>query len=323
MNSVIEYSVGINPNRLVIRPSWLHKSKYRSQSQINNQVNLSHNQNTGKLSNKSKHKLINGIHWMVLSSYTTWILDKSTGKSKPFKIAFFTLTIPFMPNQPSISDTNSKLLIPLLKSLRKYYGLNTYVWKAELQKNKMPHYHITCNVYIPYKSLLKIWNRLLEKAGYLDAFRQREGNKVPNSVDCKSVKHVNNLAAYLAKYLSKDVKDVESSNTRKWGLSSNLSKAINTKGVIMPDRIYEVSKGVNRFTSFYADNKGCEVFYINPNYYSFKPAEEIWSAMLKSINLIRGIDSDLFTVPDSVEIAKPPPPPSIGKTCAPAQPKLF
>lgn len=267
MNTITEYIVHLNPNRIVVRGQWLHKSRYYSQAQLMNMDNLSDNQKRSKLSGKSKSKIIAAVSWLSMSSVNKWVFSKQNRKSMSFRLAFLTLTIPECTNKPSIKQTNKQLLIPVLKSLRKYFGMHNYVWKAEMQKNGMPHYHLTTDVFIPWESLRKIWNRLLTKQGYMHEFNLRHPGKIANSVDCKKVARIKNLAAYLAKYFSKDGNEICEDGTRIWGLSTSLSDAIKTKTFILPEEIEDISKLMDRSTNFYCQHSGTEVRYIKSSFW--------------------------------------------------------
>jgi hypothetical protein len=68
-----------------------------------------------------------------------------------------------------------------------------------------------------------VWNRILDKHGLLLAFEKKHGHKNPNSTDVHSVRQVENLAAYLAKYLSKNSDDENKIQGKIWGSSYSLS----------------------------------------------------------------------------------------------------
>ncbi|MCP4178127.1 MAG: hypothetical protein GY756_10200 [bacterium] len=154
-----------------------------------------------------------------------------------FRMSFVTLTLP---SKQTTSDLKikSKSLNQFLIELRKYYDVKNFVWKAELQKNENIHFHLILDKYVDYQALRRRWNRILEKDGYVTAYREKFSNmslnqyhtyrnlhrkcdfkkssiayaqgmktrwKSPNSVDVKSVKSKKELASYLAKYVSKSV----------------------------------------------------------------------------------------------------------------------
>ena len=157
-----------------------------------------------------------------------------------FKCNFVTLTLPST-QMHSDKEIKEKCLNQLLVELRKYYGVENYVWKAELQVNQNIHFHIVTDQYISYYALRRRWNRILDKLGYIDAFRNRmeamsfedyysQGKRYnsqlrradamvrykqgqvsnwsnPNSVDVKMVRSDKEVAIYMSKYMVKDIVD--------------------------------------------------------------------------------------------------------------------
>ena len=103
--------------------------------------------------------------------------------------------------------------------------MKNYVWKLELQKNGMVHYHITSNVFINHVRLKEEWNALLDQNLLLEDYRKRTGNFFPNSTDVKSVRNIRDLEAYLIKYVTKESQNVVKVNAKIWDCSLALKKA--------------------------------------------------------------------------------------------------
>jgi hypothetical protein len=115
--------------------------------------------------------------------------------------------------------------------------MENYVWRLEFQKNGNVHYHIVTDCYIRYETLKSIWNRTIEKDGYVTEYQNKMksislkqyhnlynyGGKVtfsentkryakgvsenwqnPPTVDVKSVISNKAIAGYLSKYFAKD-----------------------------------------------------------------------------------------------------------------------
>lgn len=163
------------------------------------------------------------------------------GKNR-HKVGFVTLTLASKQIH-SDNEIKSKLLNQLLVELRKHYSVDIYVWKAEKQKNGNLHFHILTDKFIPYKDLRERWNRIQNKLGYVD----RSVSKNPNSTDIhtlykdkKGSENINDVAMYIAKYMSKsenpDHLDKEQKNKLKvegrlWFVSQKISKIC--KGVTL------------------------------------------------------------------------------------------
>jgi len=204
--------------------------------------NFSIKSNPFILSAKSKRKLFDSINLLYSLSNKRNIKMRNGKHIYNFRAAFITLTLP---SKQMHSDTFIKknCLNQLFVELRNYYNLRNYVWKAELQENENIHFHIITDSYIDYQALRRRWNRILEKYGYLSAYSDKmnslsfaqyhklrnkyhactieksseayhKGRSVswrsPNSVDIKSIFSKKNLAAYLGKYVGKNVsKDLD------------------------------------------------------------------------------------------------------------------
>ena len=159
-----------------------------------------------------------------------------------FRCSFITLTLP-SPQIHSDLIIKQKCLNQFFVELRKHYGVNNYLWKAELQHNKNIHFHIVCDKYIDYQALRRRWNRIINKLGYLDKYQVKmqkhslgtyhqmrcEYNpkqtlenskqafnkgqacnwKNANSVDVKSARNEGDLGHYISKYIFKKVIDEE------------------------------------------------------------------------------------------------------------------
>lgn len=180
---------------------------------------------TGLLSPAAKKKLRYSINLLVAQSKYKEAFNFELQKTFRFRVNFITLTL--SAPQGSISDKEIKrvCLNNFLNRAKRKWGMHTYVWRAEKQMNGNIHFHITTDVYIHYQELCEVWNECQELLGFVSRFRERTGSFNPNSTDIHSVKHVQNLAAYLVKYMSKKEKDAQKIEGKVWGCSTNLSKA--------------------------------------------------------------------------------------------------
>lgn len=149
------------------------------------------------------------------------------------KPVFITLTLP---SRQKHSDYFLKrvMLEQFLSEVRRYFGVKLYIWKAETQKNGNLHFHIIADKFCPWLLIRKMWNRILNKEGYVDVYADKHKNlsfsdylklypsfdkkekrqrlkaykfgvrtkwKQPNSTDIHDVKHVHNLQSYLLSYM--------------------------------------------------------------------------------------------------------------------------
>lgn len=166
------------------------------------------------------------------------------GQGLKYKIAFVTLTLSSKQIH-SDKEIIKGILQPLLDWLRKSYKCESYIWRAEKQKNGNLHFHLIIDKWIPWSELRERWNRYQQNLGYVSRYADRQrkfhengfmvNTKImknwkpqnqqaafeknrhqdwnnPNSVDIHSTKHIKNLKKYLCKYLTKQ-QDDESKTT--------------------------------------------------------------------------------------------------------------
>lgn len=170
---------------------------------IENQKNLENNDAAGRLSKKAITGLRNSINWLCLAAKKKRVFMKKENKNFFFKVNFVTLTLPDTEKVITSQDLQKLLLNPFLTYMRKYHGLRNYVWRIEFQANGKLHVHLTADTFLHHRKVRDAWNRLLDKNGYLEQFVKKHKHKDPNSTDVHSTRKIKNMAAYLAKYMSK------------------------------------------------------------------------------------------------------------------------
>lgn len=197
---------------------------------------------SGEITNGAKKRLTKAISLLVQSSPEKWIYNPVTKKNQHHKISFITLTLPNIETAKDAKFTHKHLLQPMLRILRNKYKMCSYVWKCELQKNESIHYHITTDLFMPWEQLRQHWNAILGKNGMLEAFQEQYGHDNPNSVDIHSVNKINDLEAYLVKYISKEYQNSKKLAGKVWDCSKNLkeSKYFTTTAT------YDIHKIINR-----------------------------------------------------------------------------
>lgn len=189
----------------------------------------------GKVSDQAKRKMTKAIDYMLLVTNHKKMSNHYSGKTYQFKVAFVTLTLPSRQIH-SDNQIKSELLNQFLIEIRKRYRVKNYIWRAEKQKNGSLHFHILVDKFIPYQELRDRWNRITNKLGYVDRYREEQqkwhekGFRVreellktwskekqyqawlrgsqqhwnsPNSTDIHSIRKVYNLKLYVMKYMMK------------------------------------------------------------------------------------------------------------------------
>lgn len=188
-----------------------------------------------ELSKKASARIKEKISWLYELSK---IKTVTKGRNTPlysFKMNFITLTLPSL-QQHETAEITSVCLNQFLTECKAKFGLKNYVWRLEFQKNGNAHYHIATDSYIDYTSCKLIWNRCLQKLGYIERYqskmlgmsfeeyrknysnngeisfeklRERFGRgsatrwDSPNTVDVRAVGNARNIAFYISKYITK------------------------------------------------------------------------------------------------------------------------
>lgn len=223
MSEYIGQNVYIKPNYIVSVPEYDSPKNLFSNARVKNEANLKKNKHNSILSDKAKKRICNAINWLVVSAKSKSVYHKHSGKRFNFKVNLITLTIPDTQERVSESFFKTKLIHPWIVYMKKYHNLRNYVWKIEFHKSGKLHVHITSDTYIDAYIIRHHWNRILDSNGLMSDFFKKFKHKNPNSTDVHAVWKVENLAAYLAKYLSKNEQNTETVTGRIWSCNYELS----------------------------------------------------------------------------------------------------
>lgn len=177
---------------------------------------------SGKLTEASKRRLIKAINLLVAISRPKKAVHFDTGREFKFRVNFITLTLPAPQREVTDKELKLKCLKPFLEYWRDKHPEFTHVWRAERQGNGNLHFHLITNTYIHYKDLRDSWNRHLRAFHFIDEFKSSHGHEFPNSTDVHAVKQIRNLAAYIAKYMSKKEEEGQSIEGKVWDCSARL-----------------------------------------------------------------------------------------------------
>lgn len=179
---------------------------------------------TGILSASAKKKLIKAINLLVAIAEPKKAVHFETGQEFTFRVNFITLTLPAPQGHITDTDLKQKCLKQWLEYWKDQLPGMSYVWRAERQKNGNLHFHLVTDRYIHYKRIRETWNRALGPTGLIERFQDKFGHRHPNSTDVHAVKHVRNLGAYIAKYMSKTESTAQPIEGRVWDCSRNLKR---------------------------------------------------------------------------------------------------
>jgi len=268
----------IRPTYSVLMPKWKTKNLIKTDAQKDNEINLIENKPQGILSKKSMRQLINSVNWLVAAAKEKWVYDKDTKSRYKFKVNFVTLTLPSFTQGISDNKFKSVLLHNFINQMRYRYGLKNFVWKVEAQKNGNIHAHFTTDTYLPWQGIREVWNRILLKNGLMEEYTEKHSsmsfnkycktynpkNKIarkkmlkryrkgvssgwsdPNSTDVRSVYKIDDIAAYLAKYMAKDQEERRKISGRLWSCSYSISQANKLTVNIPNEYTYELLQQLN------------------------------------------------------------------------------
>jgi len=251
-------TIYIRPTYSVVMPTPKPRLSPLSDLQLENMKNLEKRKPDGTLSKKARQRLLNSVNWLCAAAKKKYVWCKESRRRYSFKVNFITLTLPSTDIDISDHFFKSKLLHAFINTCRYRYNLKNYVWRVETQANGNIHVHFTTDSFMPHKGIRKVWNRILEKNGLMDAYRDKHENMSmdeyivryriegktndetlirrykqgladnwsnPNSTDVKAVHKVKDISAYMAKYMSKNDDERRKINGRLWGCSYNISAA--------------------------------------------------------------------------------------------------
>lgn len=165
------------------------------------------------------------------------------------KSLFVTLT--FAENITDIPFANNEF-DKFIKRIKRKQANFAYVAVMEFQKRGAIHYHMVCNWQC------STWNNL-------DELHERE-NEIARIwrngfCDIQEIKHLDNVGAYLIKYMTKDGVDERLNGKKRYFHSRNLDKPVELKGEEAVKLIEEYFNKIPVFTNEYSSEWTGKVIY--------------------------------------------------------------
>lgn len=150
-----------------------------------------HNYTISDNAYRTLKKKINWLYYLSKSRY------KKTHNGKEiynFKMLFLTLTLPSK-QVHNTAHITKEYLNQFITEMRKITKMQNFVWRLEFQSNGNVHYHIVTDTYIDFFTARKVWNRIINKGGYVDKYSERFMNmtlkQYYSHVVQQAVKHSN------------------------------------------------------------------------------------------------------------------------------------
>jgi hypothetical protein len=231
MNERIGYTAHIAPKRIVVLPLFDRQGGRSYRPKQNSLDNLKKRKQSLEMSRAMQRRVMDSVNWLIYSSPWKKIYSKKWHSWSEWKVGFITLTMPSSCVGVSLKDFNEKMLRPWLTNMQRNYGLKLYVWKCEQQENGVWHAHITMNTFLHKTMIMRTWNALMKRRGYLDAYYKDNGNYDPPSTKVHAVRKIRDIGAYIAKYISKNSFDSKMQAGRLWGCSYELSRVRDTRAI--------------------------------------------------------------------------------------------
>lgn len=185
-------------------------------------LNDEHKTYSGRLTPGTRKRCAKAISLLIQTSPPREIYNYVTHRKQMFQLSMLVLTIPEMNYNVTLKDGYKNLLKPFIDWLVKTKKVNTYVWKAEVQKRGQLHYHITTPSWIHHKEIRNKWNYLLNKSNLMEEYVLEHGHCNPPSTYIKKVHAIQDLQAYLLKEFCKSIQNNHSSTGKIWDCSTNL-----------------------------------------------------------------------------------------------------
>lgn len=175
---------------------------------------------------------------------------------------------------------------PFLTELRTLKCVQLYVWRAEKQANGSIHFHVLLDRKIDYMWLRNRWNSYINKFGFVDRYSERmqklsendyiqmrinqtgKSKKVgkiedfrkayqcgldcnwsnPNSTDIEKMDKIENVGAYVAKYMSKGEKHTKKAFLQQLSVYTNneVSEQLYKQFTQIEGRIWQCSQAISK-----------------------------------------------------------------------------
>lgn len=242
---------------------------------------------TNTLTPYARKKLIRAIQLLVASAQEKEAPNWKTNTTYKFKLNFITLTLSDDQGTYTDKDIKKLLLDPFIKRMKRKYGLRSYIWRAEKQKNGRLHFHLITDTWIHYNNIRSDWNALQDRLGLLDNFYKQHHHRNANSTDIHAIKKVKNITAYFIKYMSKATPPDLTVQGKQWDCSENLKKKRYCR-LPFNDICNKAWTRLKRTPKAKeVDTPHCSLLYFNPKYLRTHLPEELLSLYDAFLQAIR------------------------------------
>lgn len=179
---------------------------------------------SGVVTYHTQQRIKKAVNILLQISPKEWKFNAATGKYIHHQLSFITLTIPHEGYTVHAGEGYNRLLKPFIRVMHRLGYMQHYLWKFEFQQRGQGHWHITTNDVIPYQKIQIIWNDICRKEGLYNLADNRQKGWEANSTDIHAVQKLDDIEAYLVKYLAKEEQNENSTKGKVWGCSTSLKQ---------------------------------------------------------------------------------------------------
>lgn len=144
----------------------------RENAEINGKTPLKREFHNFKISKNALRTLKRKIEWLHYFAKSRNITTYNNKNIYNFKMLFLTLTLPSK-QMHATGYITKHCLNQFLTEMKQKNNLTNFVWRLEHQNNGNVHYHIVTDTYIDYYQALRVWNRIVEKEGYVSRYSEK------------------------------------------------------------------------------------------------------------------------------------------------------
>lgn len=216
---------------------------------------------SGTVTAHAQKRIRKALDIMLQISPQRRIFNPVSETTHDFKVGFATLTVSDNKNITA-RQAYDTLLSPWLRYMKLKMGMRDYLWKAELQEREQIHYHIVTNEFLDWRVIRWRWNSLQKKAGLLQAFATKFGHFNPNSTDIHSVQQVQDIEAYISKYLSKTSQNLKPTEGKIWDCSTNLKRQRFSTELNLPTW-QRITDAVRTGKAKQVETEHCKIFHLS------------------------------------------------------------
>lgn len=298
-NNYIE-AVNLTSKSAIIYPHYPIESQFKRR--VNPfKANLIDNRVRGCLSLSSKKRIRRIVdNWFDVLKVRNYVWS-GVPVIPRYSVSFCTLTLPARQSHDDKTIKRECLNYFLVYLKRKCINIK-YLWVAEKQKNGNIHFHILFNQFIDYQLIRSLWNASVERLGYVSEYQVNQkkffknGFQVrseliqswsidkqliaynagmqcdwtnPNSTDIQKLDNINNVSAYITKYLTKS-DNTQLIEGKLWHCSDTLTN-LKPIGIYLNDysqEFFKMEYQTSKIQSFKGENfqvlKGFDLLR-NPN----------------------------------------------------------